>query len=161
MGWLGSGAALGIQCLVKNSGHYNISKGEAAYGIKVMSWETPFGVVHFKTHPLFSFEATNRNVAVIHEPRNMKIRTITDTTFEGENPDGRGYTKIDGTKEQWLTELGYEYHHPNGWDHIAPGQKIPNGESSMWGDYHLRELALLIWRETNGETYPTFFGCCP
>jgi len=53
------------------------------------------------------------------------------------------------------------YHHPNGWDYIAPGQKIPNGESSMWGDYHLRELALLIWREANDETYPTFFGCCP
>ena len=52
------------------------------------------------------------------------------------------------------------YHRPNGWDHVAPGRRIPNGESSMWGDYHLRELALLIWRETNGETYPTFFGGC-
>src|SRR5262249_50916557 len=48
------------------------------------------------------------------------------------------------------------YHRPNGWDHIAHGQKIPNGESSMWGDYHLRELALLILREAKGETYPTF-----
>jgi hypothetical protein len=53
------------------------------------------------------------------------------------------------------------YHYPNGWDYVHRGQKIPNGESSMWGDYHLRELALLIWRETNGESYPTFFGCCP
>ena len=35
------------------------------------------------------------------------------------------------------------YHRPNGWDHIAPGQSVPNGESSMWGDYHARELALL------------------
>jgi hypothetical protein len=51
------------------------------------------------------------------------------------------------------------YHRPNGWDHIAPGQKVPNGESSMWGDYHARELALLILREARGEVYPTFFGC--
>jgi unsaturated chondroitin disaccharide hydrolase len=51
------------------------------------------------------------------------------------------------------------YHRPNGWDYIAPGQKVPNGESSMWGDYHLRELALLILREARGEVYPTFFGC--
>ena len=43
------------------------------------------------------------------------------------------------------------YHRPNGWDYIAPGQKVPNGESSMWGDYHLRELALLILREARGE----------
>ena len=51
------------------------------------------------------------------------------------------------------------YHRPNGWDYIAPGQKVPNGESSMWGDYHARELALLIQREAQGEPYLTFFGC--
>jgi hypothetical protein len=50
------------------------------------------------------------------------------------------------------------YHRPNGWDYIAPGQKVPNGESSMWGDYHARELALLILREARGENYLTFFG---
>jgi unsaturated chondroitin disaccharide hydrolase len=51
------------------------------------------------------------------------------------------------------------YHRPNGWDYVAPGQKGPNGESSMWGDYHARELALLIQREAKGEPYLTFFGC--
>ena len=50
------------------------------------------------------------------------------------------------------------YHRPNGWDYIAPGKKVPNGESSMWGDYHARELALLLLREARGETYPTFFA---
>lgn len=49
------------------------------------------------------------------------------------------------------------YHRPNGWDYIAPGQSVPNGESSMWGDYHLRELALLILRQARGEHYLTFF----
>lgn len=49
------------------------------------------------------------------------------------------------------------YHRPNGWDHIARGQKIPSGESSMWGDYHARELALLILREAEGRPYLTFF----
>ncbi|MBN2508518.1 MAG: glycoside hydrolase family 88 protein [Verrucomicrobia bacterium] len=49
------------------------------------------------------------------------------------------------------------YHRPSGWDYVAPGQKVPNGESSMWGDYHLRELALLLWREARGETYLAFF----
>lgn len=52
------------------------------------------------------------------------------------------------------------YHRPNGWDHIARGQSVPNGESSMWGDYHLRELALMIQREASGARYPTFFGGC-
>jgi unsaturated chondroitin disaccharide hydrolase len=53
------------------------------------------------------------------------------------------------------------YHRPNGWDYIAPGQKVPNGESSMWGDYHALELALLLQREAKGQPYLTFFGCVP
>jgi hypothetical protein len=50
------------------------------------------------------------------------------------------------------------YHRPNGWDYIPPGQKVPNGESSMWGDYHLRELGVLALRESRSEPYPTFFA---
>jgi hypothetical protein len=49
------------------------------------------------------------------------------------------------------------YHRPNGWDYIAQGQKVPNGESSMWGDYHGRELALMILREVRCEPYLVFF----
>ena len=49
------------------------------------------------------------------------------------------------------------YHRPNGWDHVAPQQKVPNGESSMWGDYHLRELALMIQREARQEAPYQFF----
>lgn len=50
------------------------------------------------------------------------------------------------------------YHRPNGWDHVAPGQKITNGESSMWGDYHARELALYIQRLAEGGPYHAFHG---
>jgi unsaturated chondroitin disaccharide hydrolase len=51
------------------------------------------------------------------------------------------------------------YHRPNRWDYIPPGRKIPLGESSQWGDYHARELALLILREARGGPYPAFFSC--
>jgi len=50
------------------------------------------------------------------------------------------------------------YHRPNGWDYIPTGRKIPCGESSLWGDYHARELALLLGREAHGQPYLTFFG---
>ena len=49
------------------------------------------------------------------------------------------------------------YHRPNGWDYTPPGSKIPRGESSMWGDYHARELALLLLREAKGRPYLKFF----
>jgi len=51
------------------------------------------------------------------------------------------------------------YHRPNGWDHIPSGSKIPNGESCMWGDYHIREVCLYLDRIINGGKYYTFFNC--
>lgn len=50
------------------------------------------------------------------------------------------------------------YHRPNGWDYVPDGSKIPNGESSMWGDYHIREAALYLQRIVNNETYYTFYN---
>lgn len=51
------------------------------------------------------------------------------------------------------------YHRPNGWDHVPQGSKIPNGESSMWGDYHAREVALYLHRIIRKEKYYAFFNC--
>ncbi len=50
------------------------------------------------------------------------------------------------------------YHRPNGWDYIPEGSKIPHGESSMWGDYHARELALYLQRIIENKPYYSFFG---
>src|SRR5439155_4183280 len=84
---------------------------------------------------------------------------------------GRGYRQagltVAGTlfAEPYLsTDAAHEglllhsvYHRPNGWDRVPPGRKVPCGESSMWGDYHARELALLILREAESGAYLTFF----
>ncbi len=51
------------------------------------------------------------------------------------------------------------YHRPNGWDYTPPGSKIPNGESSMWGDYHAREVCLYVQRMIDNKKYYTFFNC--
>jgi hypothetical protein len=49
------------------------------------------------------------------------------------------------------------YHYPNRWDHEQPGQAVPNGESCMWGDYHLLELALYLRRLMDGGPYLVFY----
>jgi unsaturated chondroitin disaccharide hydrolase len=49
------------------------------------------------------------------------------------------------------------YHRPNGWDYIPPGGKIPCGESSMWGDYHAAELAIVLHRLATGQPDYYFF----
>jgi unsaturated chondroitin disaccharide hydrolase len=50
------------------------------------------------------------------------------------------------------------YHRPKGWDYVPPGRNVPCGESSMWGDYHARELALFINRLAGEGPYLTFFA---
>lgn len=50
------------------------------------------------------------------------------------------------------------YHQPNGWDHKPEGSRIARGESSMWGDYHAIEAALLVHRLAKNEPYYTFFA---
>jgi hypothetical protein len=50
------------------------------------------------------------------------------------------------------------YHWPNGWDHVPSGARTPRGESSMWGDYHLREVALYVKRVADGAPYLAFFS---
>jgi len=74
--------------------------------------------------------------------------TIADTLF------AEPYLSSD-PKHQGLI-LHSVYHRPNGWDYVPTGQSVPCGESSMWGDYHALELALLIRRLAEGEYY-TFF----
>lgn len=49
------------------------------------------------------------------------------------------------------------YHRPGGWDSIPAGQKIPCGESSMWGDCHVREAALYVQRLAKGDDEYTFY----
>ena len=49
------------------------------------------------------------------------------------------------------------YHRPNGWDHIPEGKNVPCGESCMWGDYHLMELAVYIQRLARSTVYHKYF----
>ncbi len=51
------------------------------------------------------------------------------------------------------------YHWPNGWDYVPEGSSIPYGESSMWGDYHIREVALYLQKTNSQEPYYTFYNC--
>lgn len=75
--------------------------------------------------------------------------TVADTLF------GDRYLSTDSSHQGLI--LHSIYHRPNGWDNGPKGQTTPSGESSMWGDYHAMELALLLHRELNEKPYLTFF----
>ncbi|HZN72497.1 MAG TPA: hypothetical protein VFC00_12575 [Micromonosporaceae bacterium] len=76
--------------------------------------------------------------------------TVCETLFE------EPYLSTDPGHQGLL--LHSVYHRPNGWDHVPPQWRVPNGESSMWGDYHTREVALYVQRVAKDEPYYTFFG---
>lgn len=108
----GSGALLGINRLAKAGGQVNLTPDSAEYGLKVIQWITPFGVVNLKTHPLFSYDATTRNMMVIFEPKDLIYKYITDTTFyPDKEKDSRNGKRLDATIEEYLTECGLEFHH--------------------------------------------------
>ncbi|MEX2115645.1 MAG: glycosyl hydrolase [Bacteroidota bacterium] len=48
------------------------------------------------------------------------------------------------------------YHRPNNWDYKPSGSRIPRGESSQWGDYHARELGLILLRMIESKPYYSF-----
>jgi len=93
-------------------------------------------------------------------------------TYLGVNKGGKRYFQAGLTTARTLLQKPYLsedpkheglilhsiYHRPNDWDHIPRGKKVPQGESSMWGDYHAMELAVLIQRlaETS-RPYLVFF----
>lgn len=77
--------------------------------------------------------------------------TVLDTLFE------EPYLSTD-PKHHGLI-LHSIYHQPNGWDYVPAGSKVPNGESSMWGDYHAREVALYLGRVIRDEPYYAFYKC--
>jgi len=69
---------------------------------------------------------------------------------------GEPYLSLDENHQGLL--LHSIYHRPNGWDFIPAGSKIPYGESSMWGDYHIREACLYLQRIINKENYYSYFN---
>ena len=112
LAFAGSGVVLAINKLIKEYGNYEFTSTTTDYGIKVKTWSTPFGDLHIKIHPLFSYEVTNRNCMVVFEPKDLNYRYIDDTTFYPD-PDKQntGRNRIDGTDEEYLTEAGLEFHH--------------------------------------------------
>jgi hypothetical protein len=75
--------------------------------------------------------------------------TVAQTLFQ------EPYLSTDPAHEGLL--LHSVYHRPNGWDYIPLGQQVPCGEASMWGDYHARELAVMLNRMATNQPELRFF----
>ena len=119
--------------------------------------------------PSNPYEPVDSSAAAIAAQGLMRLgHYLTDA----DEPSGERYTKAGLTvlrtllSDQYLSLnpdhdgllLHGVYHRPNGWDYAPDTSGVPSGESVMWGDYHLMEVALYAQRLSDGGRYLTFFG---
>lgn len=121
--------------------------------------------------PFNDFEPIDSSAAAIAAQGLLRLGHLLSAA--GESDSGRRYWQAGLTLCRSLMQPPYlstdpkhqglllhsVYHRPNGWDYIHSDSQIPNGESSMWGDYHVREVALYLLKLLRHESYYRFVGC--
>jgi hypothetical protein len=139
-------------------------------------WDTGAGNIHKlgnyqekTSDPYNAYEPVDSSAACIASQGLLRFGAWLDS--KGETEKGKHYRQAGLTVLATLLEEPYLstdenhqglilhsiYHRPNGWDHVRKGQNTPNGESSMWGDYHAREAALYVQRLAKNEPYLRFW----
>ncbi len=140
-------------------------------------WDTGApGLVHLNSYltrnadPHNDFEPVDSSAAAIGVQGLLRLGHFLKE--QGQFDEGNRYWQAGLTVASRLLETPYlstdpehqgillhsVYHRPNGWDHIPEGRTVPCNESSMWGDYHIREAALYLSRSISGDAYYTFFN---
>lgn len=109
---VGSKALTGINRLARTYGNIELVVRQRDFGIRVMEWVFEHGEMNLKKHPLFSHEVSMRNTLLLIEPAMLGTRYVDDTFFVDDPQDQRRRNLgLDGTEEEFITEIGLEYEH--------------------------------------------------
>jgi unsaturated chondroitin disaccharide hydrolase len=115
-------------------------------------------------NPFNDYEPVDSSASVIAAQGLLRLGAYLGPDL-GERYTAAGLTVADRLLENYVSLkedhqgllLHSVYHRPNNWDHVPAGRKVPCGESSMWGDYHLLELGVYLRRGISAQRYLTFF----
>lgn len=109
---IGNGAGKALQSLIQRQIVRILPSEEAGdtYRMRIKSIETPWGVLHVKSHPLLTDNPATRNAMMIIDVPYIKYRPLNDrdTVLLPNRQDN----DEDGRKDVWLTEAGLEVQFP-------------------------------------------------
>ncbi len=112
----GSGALAALNTLAESLGTINLVPRQVDYGLQVVEWVTPHGILYLMSDPIFTNDITRRDSMLVIEPNKLVFRYIQDTIFksdiEYDNMESSDLG-VDGSEEEFLTEAGLECHFPN------------------------------------------------
>lgn len=125
----GEGVIIALQELAKFNSTITLTPGTTNFGLDVVTWLSPFGKLHFKTHPLFKLDPVEQFSALIIDPGSLKRKVIAETfTKKKDHKDG-GNDSLDGRFEEFITEDGFKITIPESCAYITGfGQNPPAAE---------------------------------
>lgn len=114
IGFIGSQALQGLNQLAETFGTINLQPAGQVFGFSLRRWETPYGTIFLRRHPLWTKDPTMRRTLALVEPENVMFRPLknSDTMYKSDEMMRKGgQVAFDGIKEEYLTEGGFEFHH--------------------------------------------------
>lgn len=107
----GTGFLKSIHQMYNGLGVLNLNvPSQDTFGMEIVSHKTPFGTIHYKSHPLFSQNATMRYNALFCDVHNMRYRPMVKS--DTQLLKNRQANDADHRKDEWFTEAGFEIRHP-------------------------------------------------
>lgn len=105
----GNGALNSLNKLIAGSSGVRVNyNGKIdVYGMKLMEFIIPQGVVYLRTHPLLNTHGRYKDSMFVLDPSAITYRHVRDTTPQ----DNIQAPDADTHKGQWLSEVGLEVHH--------------------------------------------------
>jgi hypothetical protein len=116
LGFCGNGFLNSLNKLARTSAstRVNFDGTVKAYGMELMRWILPQGVVYLKSHPLLNVHGRFTNSAFFINPSGIVYRPMRGRDVASdEGPGGRGIqaNDADSHKGQWKGECGIEFNH--------------------------------------------------
>lgn len=107
----GSKALMAVNEMFRRNTTFQVTVGERVYGLDLTTVVTPFGKLHFMTHPMFNADPNGMGKWMLFlDPNLIKLRPLSnrDTKLlkNRQNPGD------DFRKDEYLTEMGLEFWKP-------------------------------------------------